>query len=294
MKFQPLNLSKVILCFIMAGFLCCPMVSAYIGQKEPSQPMTEVLKAIAGNMIKVTGATFHRGPENPVTLSTFWISKYELTEGEYNAIMGKKPSKNNPSIAKGSLSRNACEKFIEQLNTLAGKKIYRLPTEAEWEFVCEAGSNLVYKPPNVPKKFKLPEGDPDHPVTVVPLEDYAWFADNDRKPGCQQTPYGGVYCPPNPVGKLKPNPWGFYDMLGNVAEWVSDRYGDYPKGPVKDPQGPPKGRHGIVRGGSTRHYGFICNCGSRDPSYHTGWSLDDNEAVGMRLASSVDPMSTTP
>ena len=108
-------------------------------------------------------------------------------------------------------------KFIQRLNGVEGGNCYRLPTEAEWEYAARAGTS----------------GD----RYSEDLDAIAWYEDNsgDRT---------------HPVGQKAPNAWGLYDMLGNVWEWVEDRFGDYRGGSVKDPRGPKKGTTRVVRGGS--------------------------------------------
>jgi formylglycine-generating enzyme required for sulfatase activity len=124
---------------------------------------------------------------------------------------------------------------------------YRLPTEAEWEYACRAGSTTKYY----------------HGNDASRLGDYAWYFKNARKT--------------NRVGQKKPNAWGLYDMLGNVEEWCADWYDDsssgsfvvdyYAKSPTDDPKGPSRGQHRVYRGGSFRTDAEHCGSASRG---HTG------------------------
>jgi formylglycine-generating enzyme required for sulfatase activity len=163
-------------------------------------------------------------PVHKVNISTFWISRYLVTQEQWEAVMG-----NNPSNFKGrdlpveEVSWDDANKFIEKLNTLIkdGDTKYRLPTEAEWEYACRADSSTKYC-----------FGD-----DASKLVEYAWFNENSESTTHR-------------VGLKLPNAWGLYDMHGNVYEWIADWYGDYSKGETTDPNGPKTGSARVVRGGS--------------------------------------------
>jgi hypothetical protein len=118
--------------------------------------------------------------------------------------------------------------------------VYHLPTEAEWEYACRAGTTT---------RFSFGD-DP----TYSQLRDYAWYNDMSGRP-------------PQAVGLKLPNPWGLYDMHGNAAEWCGDWYEGYPGGSVSDPNGPISGSYRIVRGGSHDHEGQYCRSAYRHRHY---------------------------
>jgi formylglycine-generating enzyme required for sulfatase activity len=169
--------------------------------------------------------TLHR-----VTLTkAFEFGVYEVTQEQYEQVMGT-----NPSISKGpqnpveQVSWDDAVEFCRKLSAMPAEKkagyVYRLPTEAEWEYSCRAGTTTAFS-----------FGDSDSQ-----LGGYAWFDENSGNTT-------------HPVGQKKSNPWGLYDMHGNIYEWCQDRYGDYPSGSVTDPIGPASGSHRVLRGSSFSH-----------------------------------------
>jgi formylglycine-generating enzyme required for sulfatase activity len=193
------------------------------------------------------------GPQTVVTLTRgFWMGKYEVTQGEYVAMMGS-----NPSSFTGNLNRpveqvtwyeatNYCARLTAQERSagrLQAGWAYRLPTEAEWEYAARAGTTT---------RFSYGD-DPGY----TQLGNYAWYGANS---GSQ----------PHPVGQKQPNRWGLYDMSGNVWEWCSDWFGTYPGGSVSDPTGPGSGSFRVLRGGSCYNGGQLCRSafrGSGTPGY---------------------------
>jgi formylglycine-generating enzyme required for sulfatase activity len=190
----------------------------------------------------------NEGPQTTVTLARgFWIGKYEVTQGEYLSVTGT-----NPSQFPGDLSRpvssvswsdatNYCWRLTQR--ELAAGRIppgseYRLPTEGEWECAARAGTTT---------RFSYGD-DPDY----TSLTNYAWQNFED-----------GLTV--HPVGQKLPNPWGLYDMAGNVFEWCEDWLGPLPGGFVTDPHGPPSNPIGwkIMRGGAFDFGGPACRSASR-------------------------------
>ena len=169
----------------------------------------------------------HERPQHRVEItSPFYLGKHEVTQAQWSKITGM-----NPSYFKGSdqpvesVSWGDVQKFIVELNAVTGQE-FRLPTEAEWEYACRAGSSTQY----------YFSGDEEG------LGEYAWCSDNAKNSTHQ-------------VGQKKPNAFGLYDMLGNVWEWCSDRYGEayYIASPKGDPEGPASGKSRVLRGGAWQY-----------------------------------------
>jgi formylglycine-generating enzyme required for sulfatase activity len=164
-------------------------------------------------------------PQHQVTLSQpFYLQTQPVTQGQWKRLMGENPSffhECGADCPVENVSWDGVQEFIKKLNQMEKTDKYRLPTEAEWEYACRAGSTQSYC---------FGEGEAE-------LGEYAWYADNSQKST-------------HPVGRLKPNAWGLYDMHGNVYEWCQDWYEDYPPGPVTDPRGPSSGEYRLLRGGS--------------------------------------------
>jgi len=204
------------------------------GQVWTSPSSIEFVFIPAGTFL-MGSAELDNAIPHQVTLSKpFYLGKYQVTQREWAMVMG-----HNPSEFKGdtrpveTISWNDCQEFIRKLNAREGVNKYRLPTEAEWEYACRAGS-----------RARFCFGDGDH---ILPQ--YAWFGDNAG----DET---------HPVGKLNPNDWGLYDMHGNVWEWCYDWYGGYPARSVTDPSGVGSGSVRVIRGGSWNF--FAENCSSAD------------------------------
>lgn len=166
----------------------------------------------------------------------FYIAKYELTQAQWSAVMNTNPSSfqgNNRPVEK--VSWIEARDFINALNA---KKIgaFRLPTEAEWEYACRAGTTARYYWGNDPL-YKL-------------LSDYMWYDINSD-------------LSTHDVGGKIPNAWGLYDMLGNVFEWCSDYYGPYSPNTQLDPTGPDSGTERVRRGGSWYTQADSCRLATR-------------------------------
>ncbi len=228
---------------------------------------------------KADGGTFWMGsPESEedrysnetrhqVTLTEgYWLGKYEITQGQWQAVMDNNPSRfkdQGLNAPVETVSWEDVQEFLKKLNKLeedagrlpAGYQ-YALPTEAQWEYACRAGTETAYS-----------FGD-----SSQRLGEYAWYSKNSGSLFSKKT---------HPVGQKLPNPWGLNDMHGNVWEWCEVWYeSDYPTGPVTNPDGPASGDVRVMRGGSWLNFALDCRSALRDrstPSYR-----DDH--VGFRLA----------
>jgi formylglycine-generating enzyme required for sulfatase activity len=212
------------------------------------------------------------GPQSTVTLTRgFWIGKYEVTQGEYLAVTGT-----NLSEFPGDLSRpvssvswpdatNYCRMLTQRelaaSRILAGSQ-YRLPTEAEWECAARAGTTTGFSYGD----------DPSYSSET----NYAWFLD-----------LAILDLTVHPVGQKLPNPWGLYDMAGNVWEWCQDWYGDQPGGVQTDPTGPASNPNGlkVMPGGAYDYPNSSCRLASRLFRAST-WPDSD---VGFRVVLVTEP-----
>ncbi|MBE0637832.1 MAG: formylglycine-generating enzyme family protein [Bacteroidales bacterium] len=240
-------------------------------------------------MVFVKGGTFTMGctseqsdcgsdekPTHQVTVSDFYMGKYEVTQKQWREIMGASTSLSNPSRFSGcddcpveSVSWNDIQEFIKKLNQKTGKK-YRLPTEAEWEYAARGGS----------------AGSPTRYSGSNNIDEVAWYWENSgdkRLSGSWDSDkISKNNCKTHPVGRKKPNELGLYDMSGNVWEWCSDWYGSdyYKNSPQNNPQGPASGSYRVLHGGSWNISAQYCRVAYRF-SYEPDPRLSNN---GFRLA----------
>ena len=214
-------------------------------KKQAKTISLDLGKGVKIDLVLIPSGTFMMGgdgkddekPVHKVTISKpFYIGKYEVTQEQWEAVMG-----NNPSNFKGpknpveQVSWQDCQAFLQKLNdkfASSGAK-FSLPTEAQWEYACRAAGTAKYG-----------FGDAE-----ASLGEYAWFG-------------GNAGFKTHPVGEKKPNGCGLYDMHGNVWEWCADWYdaGYYGQSPAEDPAGPSSGSYRVLRGGGC--IGFASDCRS--------------------------------
>ncbi|HIG31464.1 MAG TPA: formylglycine-generating enzyme family protein, partial [Verrucomicrobiales bacterium] len=217
-------------------------------------------------MVRIAAGTFVMGPpadeqgidrfEGPLTKVTiskqFWLSKYEVTQGQYEELMGSNPS----SFVEAGLNApvesvnwtdavDFCRRLGDReraAGRLPAGYDYWLPTEAQWEYACRAGTTTRFSFGDDPENSELVE--------------YAWYGDGSDTGGGSLT---------HPVGEKLPNPWGLYDMHGNVSEWCSTSWWFwYPGGVQIDPLNPSSNNHQkILRGGSILNGADRCRSASR-------------------------------
>jgi formylglycine-generating enzyme required for sulfatase activity len=247
-------------------------------------------------MALIPGGTFDMGsqhgreeerPTHKVTLDSFLMDRYEVKQSEFDKL-GQNEAFPNPSHFKGpdlpveQVTWPQAARFCNARSRVEGLQPcynedtgecnfqadgYRLPTEAEWEYACRAGTDTDYSFGSEARK----------------LGDFAWFTDNAAKKT-------------HPCGQKKPNPWGLFDMHGNVAEWCQDVYdkGYYQVSPTQNPHGPADGKEYVLRGGSWK---------SEADALRSSYRLGDNpgfsdaclarDAIGFRCVRQA-PAGTLP
>jgi formylglycine-generating enzyme required for sulfatase activity len=235
----------------------------------PSKSKTKVTEKGGVELVFIEGGEFLMGSppdeegrrddetQHRVKVSPFWLARYPVTNEEYGRFLKENPHIKPPRFWGDRRFNQAQQPVVgltwEDAAAFAKWTGGRLPTEAEWEYACRAGTTG-------------PRYDDD-------LDAIAWWGKNS----------GGAT---HPVGQKKPNAWGLYDMLGNVWEWCADWYGEYPEEPVTDPPGPARGTRRVVRGGS---WGNDNPSGVRGANRYwlEPWRSDDY--LGSRCARGVDP-----
>ncbi len=222
----------------------------------------------------------------------FWLGKYEVTQQQWNQVAGRNPSYFKaapPDAPVEQVSWNEAQAFIQKLQAVFETRNpslatlgFRLPTEAEWEYACRAGTvSRVYGGPiTLLGNNNSPE-----------LDVMAWYGGNsgvDYAGGWDSSKWAGTQYPhltagTHVAGQKKPNAWGLYDMIGNVWELCADRFGEYPAGVQVDPRGPGQGAARVARGASWGNYALACRAAIRNEVPPTA----RHNRIGFRLAASL-------
>jgi formylglycine-generating enzyme required for sulfatase activity len=279
--------------FVLCWAVLAGAVTAAAG--DPPDPPQRISSPHGIEMVRIPAGTFVMGSpasepgrdkdekQHRVSITKpYYMAITEVTQGQWTAVMEKNPSRfvdcgdscpvelvkwyetiefcNGLSAAEGLEPAYTVDRGHVKWDTSANG--YRLPTEAEWEYACRAG-------------------------TATPFwngrclsTDEANYNGNHPLEGC---PTGEYRNETVPVASFPPNPWGLYDMHGNVWEWCWDRMAPYPKGAVSDPSGPPYGTTRVIRGGGWHFHAFCSRSANRDDG---GLKLR-YIFVGMRLARNV-------
>jgi RNA polymerase sigma factor (sigma-70 family) len=226
-------------------------------ESQPKDPPKQFTNSIGMKFAWIPAGSFIMGSpkdelsrganETPhkVTLTKgFYMGVHLVTQEQWQEVMSNNPSQFNgeKNLPVDSVTWNECQEFMKKLRA-KDKKLYRLPTEAEWEYSCRAGTKTPY-----------------HFGETI-SSDQANY-DGEQIYGAGKK---GVFREKTtPVGTFPANPWGLFDMHGNVLQWCQDWHDDYPQNDVVDPQGPEKGRdHVVVRGGSWDLHPMYCRSAYR-------------------------------
>jgi formylglycine-generating enzyme required for sulfatase activity len=217
--------------------------------KEPVTGMEFVWVPTGEFMRGFSGGDEDEQPVRKIRIKGFWMGRYEVTQREWKTIMNNNPAefKKGDDYPVEHISCDDVQSFIKLLSEKNGNR-FRLPTEAEWEYACKAGTQ---------------------DQRYGELGDIAWFKENSNDTT-------------HPVGQKNPNTWGLYDMLGNVYEWCQDWYEKtyYEGSPSLNPPGPSSGSFRFIRGGNCYNEAEGVRAANRsglEPS-------DKNSVLGFRLA----------
>ena len=268
----------------MTRYFCLSLVVALASQlptnaQDKKEPPKNFTNSIGMKFVWIKPGSFvmgspkeeeergERETQHKVKLSKgFYMGVHLVTQEHWEALMGNNPSKfkGEKNLPVDSVSWDDCQEFIKNLREKdKDKKAYRLPTEAEWEYACRAGSKT-----------------PFHFGETISTDQANYNGDFTYGEGKK----GKFREKTTQVGSFPANAWGLHDMHGNVFQWCEDWYADYPQKDVTDPQGPEKGQSRVLRGGSWLDYPGCCRSAFRswvDPGYRHG-------SVGFRLCFCLD------
>ena len=217
-----MNNVLLIVLFVYSSHACSQDTLTVSNPKSESAarvPQIEVIKIPAGSFLMGSENNGTEMPVHRVTIKqSFYLGKYEITQLQWKTVMETNPSNFSncgDNCPVESITWDEVQDFIRKLNGLQNDYRYRLPTEAEWEYACRAGTTGDYY------------GD---------LDSIGWYSGNSGRTT-------------HPVGQKQANAFGLYDMTGNVFEWCEDRYGVYSSDSLTDPTGAASGPGRVARGG---------------------------------------------
>jgi formylglycine-generating enzyme required for sulfatase activity len=246
----------------MTRLFCLALVAAFVAlagdavhaqQKDPPKDFTN---SIGMKFVWIPPGSFVMGSpkeeklrgndetQHKVTLTKgFYMGMYTVTQEEWKEIMGKNPSffKGEKNLPVETVSWEECQEFIKKLRD-KDKKPYRLPTEAEWEYACRAGTKTPF---HFGETISTDQANYNGDYT---------YGDGKKGKNREKT---------TPVGSFPANAWGLHDMHGNVWQWCQDNYGVYLQKDVVDPQGAEKDDTRVLRGGSWLDFPVNCRSASR-------------------------------
>jgi len=222
-----------------------------LGMKLAYVPPGEL---VMGSPLAEPGRHDDEAQHGVVLTRGFWIGVTEVTQAQWNAVMAPAGTDAEPNdLPVVRVKWGQAVAFCRTLSERDGNQ-YRLPTEAEWEHACRAGTTGPF---------------------AGAADEVAWHMDNSDE---------ALHA----VAGKKPNAWGLYDMHGNAAEWCADRYGPYAPGEAVDPTGPAEGTYRVVRGGSFGHFSRACRSAAR-ASYNPAYGL---RRVGFRIVMEQPPAAS--
>lgn len=236
---------------------------------QDSVVRVQVADGVEMEMVWVQGGSFTMGsnatpkgvkltyalarPEHRVTVDGYFIGRYEVTQGLWQAVMGENPSKfkGSANLPVESVSWTEAQEFAMRLSQMTGRR-FRLPSEAEWEYAARGGSKS--------------QRNPYAGCNRNQLDNHGWYCVNSD---------GATHA----VGQLQPNELGLYDMSGNVAEWCQDWVEAYTSEEQTNPRGPRQGENRVLRGGHYNSTSAACTV------YDRGWYLPSGkyELYGLRI-----------
>ena len=316
---------KKFLSLLLALLFVCSLAAC--SQSESKDDMTAPVEGntsemmemeIPENFVLIKGGTFQMGSpgteawrsadetQHTVTVSDFYMSKYELTQKEYEEITGNNPSNfSGENLPVENISWldavTFCNARSEKENltpayTIDGQNVswdrsangYRLPTEAEWEYACRAGTTTPFYMENSPSSEEA------NYYGHYPYE----IEDNYFSQGNLQVQPGEYRQTTVPVGSFSENPYGLYDMHGNVSEWVWDYYGEYPAEEQTNPAGPATGTLRVYRGGGWNDFAknmrsaYRATLEQNKGSFNLGIRVVRNAAPGTGSVSGTSSQTT--